>query len=229
MRVPCNKNADTHVKVFSPFLFVPRKTNTSSRMRTHTHTHVRQVILCSALDEKQNTEWSSFLQQVGREVTASPSAVQVWCRFFFPLVFLYFPPLRTGPETIELDSVCQAFNVLKIIGWFGRYFFVFQFRVLVQRRPFLAFKQKYSDRRWKPELCFSNRAPLRSLRLPSDLKVWQCQLITCIIQTKGGKQQWPCVPTAHYRGVFMTEGQTWRNKNKKKKERKTNFKYWVSI
>lgn len=86
---------------------------------------------------KTKYSWSSFLQQTGREVTASSSAIQVLCKlnFFPPLVFLFLSPTshRLRNNWIR-RRVCQAVNILKITRWFGS--FLLRFTCACSKRAF---------------------------------------------------------------------------------------------
>ena len=163
MRVPCNKYADTltHARRYSPYLF--RTTFTWTHTHTHTHTHICQVILAvSCLRWKQNTQWSPFLQQDGREVTASSSST-------VPSVVPLFPPLFSflllhftlARKQLNKTVFAKLLISWKSLGRFGRYeaFFVFYIRALVHKKRPFGFQSQYSERWWKPELCFLRPRP----------------------------------------------------------------------
>lgn len=154
MRVPCNKNADTHIhtyRYFRHFFRTPKDKHKLSHAHTHTHSSSDSVF-CFRWKTKYSMK---FFPPAGR-TRGDSSTVQVRCRFF-PLVFLYFPPLHTGAETIELDSVCQAFNVLKIIGWVWKVLLCFPVQSACSKEAFLAFKQNIRTRDESQNFVFRRR------------------------------------------------------------------------
>lgn len=113
MRVPCNKYADTrtHIRIDIPPL-------THKLWCAHTYTHSRSDSNSVLPQMKTKYSMKSF-----------PPAGWTWgdCVLhhssMMPLFSSCFPfsppPLHTGWETIELHSVCQVVNILKITGRFG--------------------------------------------------------------------------------------------------------------
>lgn len=138
---------------------------------------------------------SPFLQQFGHEVTAS-STIRV-CDASVLLFFSFsFPPLHTCSETIELDNVYQAIDILKITGWFGSTGRPFLFRVqcAYSKQAF-----QLSIKIFRPEMkarTLLSTPPLCRLGL-----TWESLKVMLVNQ----RQQWSCLSTFHFHGIFMTE------------------------
>lgn len=134
------------------------------------------------------------------------------------------PPLHTGRDTIELDSVCQVVNILKITGWFGSTGrpSLFRLQCACSKPGLFSFQSRYSDQRWKLELflvlfCFHPRA-LSGLAL-----TWERLKVMPVNHTHHRKAA--MIPHAH---CFISMASSWQiGQPGSSGEKQTSNKKWV--
>lgn len=130
-------------------------------MHTHAHTFLKWFSRCPALDEnKILNEVLSFSRMDARWLRPPPLPFERGASVspLFSFLLLHF--------TLALKQLNKTVFAKLLISWkslgrFGRYeaFFVLYIRALVEKKRPFGFQSQYSERRWKPELCFLRPRP----------------------------------------------------------------------